>query len=489
MHRYIITIISCFIFSVSLGQTINDYRTTGSGNWTNVGIWEVFNGTNWVAATNYPGQVAGANDVSIIGDVTVTLNSNIPNSFNSLTIGDGNGTGDFLDIAGTSSLNTQRIDMLSDGFIRWTANVTFSLPAGAAVVVESGGGLLANGPCNGSKRLVIGTVRYAVCNGQAGADFSFEDVNNGGGSLSVTPDSNSPICVGETLTLFANLSGAGSSGASINWSGTGPGGYSFNSTQENPTETGLAAGNYTYTVTATSSDGSISNTNSTNVIVNDSPSAPISNGDQTACIGGAIPALTVTVNAGETADWYDVATGGTAIQTGSTSFTPTTAGSYFVEARNSTAGCISTTRTEITLTLRGCRVITNRKITYRVSGASSGGSGTPTGTLTTDMIVNFFADGQFGSGNPYQLQVQNNTATPFSYEIFVENVPYGSIPGLALGNHTVITTDNGDGTFNYLFTSTVQLGAFQTTSINGSGGAPSPPGSGTACGCISFYRL
>ncbi len=489
MYKYFITIIFCFIFSSSFGQTTNDYRTIGSGNWTNIGIWEVYNGTNWVAASNYPGQVTGVNDVSIIGDVTVTLNSNIPNSFNSLTIGDGNGAGDFLDIAGTSSLNTQRIDMLSDGFMRWTANVTFSLPAGAAVVIETGGGLLANGPCNGSKRLVIGSNRYAVCNGQAGADFSFEDVNNGGGSLSVTPDSNSPICVGETLTLFANLAGAGSSGASLTWSGTGPGTYSFNSTQENPIETGLVAGNYTYTVTTTSSDGSTTNTNSTNVIVNNSPSVPVSNGDQNACIGGTIPALTVTVNSGETADWYDAAIGGTLLLSGSTNYTPTSAGSYYAESRNAAAGCVSTSRTEVILTLSRCRVITNRTITYRATPGVATLGGTPTGTLTSDMIINFFADGQFGPGNPYQLQVQNNTATPFSYEIYVVNVPYATIPGLNLGNHTLQTTNNGNGTYNYLFTSTVQLGAFQTTAITGSGGAPSPPGSGTACACITFYKL
>ena len=35
---------------------IGDYRTTGSGNWNNPATWEKFNGTAWVAATDFPGQ-------------------------------------------------------------------------------------------------------------------------------------------------------------------------------------------------------------------------------------------------------------------------------------------------------------------------------------------------------------------------------------------------------------------------------------------------
>ncbi len=488
MSKYTLTLFLCLIGSVVISQSVNDYRTIGSGNWTNISIWEIYNGTAWVAAINYPGQVVGTNDVSIIGNVTVTLNSNIPNNFNSLTIGDSNGTPDYLDIAGTSSLNTLNIAMQSDGFMRWTANVTFSIPAGGAITIESGGGLLASGPCNGSKRIDIGTARYSACNGQAGTGISFEDINNAGGSISVTPTSNAPICVGLTLNLLAGASGFTnpSQPTTFSWVGTGSGGYTFNSTIENPTIIGLIAGTYTYTVTI-SNDGN-SNTNSVDVIVIASPNPPTSNGNQIGCIGGTIPALTASVNTGETIDWYDAVSGGTLLLANSTSYTPTISGSYYAETRNTIAGCLSTTRTEVILTTQSCRLITNRRITYRVSPGNTL-SGTPTGTLTNDLTVSFFADGQFGPGNPYQLQVQNTTAIPFSYEIYIVNVPYASIPGLNLGNHTVNITNNGNNTYNYLFSSTVQLGAFQTTQILGSGGAPSPPGTGTACSCITFYKL
>lgn len=79
--------------------------------------------------------------------------------------------------------------------------------------------------------------------------------------------------------------------------------------------------------------------------------APISDGDITICEGEAIPALTVTVDAGMTVDWYDAATGGSLLLINSTSFTPTAAGSYFAETREITTGCLSPTRTEVILTI------------------------------------------------------------------------------------------------------------------------------------------
>ncbi|KAA1243226.1 Calx-beta domain-containing protein [Aquimarina sp. RZ0] len=146
----------------------------------------------------------------------------------------------------------------------------------------------------------------------------------------------------------------------------------------------------------------------------------------------------------------------------------------------------STSEFANTFAINAASVITNRRITYRVNPNNST---TPIGILTSDVTINNFDDGQNGPGNPYQLQIQNTTAVGFNYQIWIQNVPYASIPGLNLGNHTLNIVDNGDGTYNYLFTSTTALGAFQNTIISGSGGAPSPPGIGTACGCITFYKL
>lgn len=361
------TVIFTFVLlfsSKSYGQSVNDYRSINSGNWTNISIWEVYNGTAWVVATTYPGQVVGTNNVSIEGGNSITVSSNIPNSFNSLTVGDGIGATDTLLVNGTSSFNTLLITIANGGYASWTSNVTLSLPAGAAFKIESGGSLDTSKPCSASKRLVIGAAIYSTCNGGAGADFSFDDLNNEGGSLSVTPSSNSPICVGETLNLFSNPSGAGSTSAIFSWSATGPGGYTFSSTISDPSVTGLISGTYIYTVQAT--EGAIINTNSVEVIVNALPNSPISAGNQKGCINSAIPTLIASVNIDETIDWYDAASNGNLLLNGSTSYTPSVAGSYFAETRNVTSGCISNTRTEIILTIVSCKVITNRSITYRV---------------------------------------------------------------------------------------------------------------------------
>jgi hypothetical protein len=78
--------------------------------------------------------------------------------------------------------------------------------------------------------------------------------------------------------------------------------------------------------------------------------APVSGGDQSYCAGGSIPSLTVTVGAGETADWYSAASGGTPLLSGSTTYTPTVPGTYYAEARVIVSGCTSSTRTVVTLT-------------------------------------------------------------------------------------------------------------------------------------------
>ncbi|QWX84435.1 VCBS repeat-containing protein [Cellulophaga sp. HaHaR_3_176] len=79
--------------------------------------------------------------------------------------------------------------------------------------------------------------------------------------------------------------------------------------------------------------------------------APVSGGDKLYCDTDTPATLTASVNAGQTVDWYENASGGTALLTGNTSFTPSAAGTYYAEARSTTfAGCTSSTRTAIILT-------------------------------------------------------------------------------------------------------------------------------------------
>jgi gliding motility-associated-like protein len=86
--------------------------------------------------------------------------------------------------------------------------------------------------------------------------------------------------------------------------------------------------------------------------------SPVSGGDKSYCVSGVIPDISATVPTGETVDWYDSPAGGTLLKNGSLSYTPIAAGTYYALARNTSSGCISSTRTSITVTMNSLPVPT-----------------------------------------------------------------------------------------------------------------------------------
>lgn len=79
------------------------------------------------------------------------------------------------------------------------------------------------------------------------------------------------------------------------------------------------------------------------------PAAPVNDGNIDVCSNESIPPLSVTVPAGQTVNWYDVAVGGSLLLSGSATFTTDTAGTYYAEATNGT--CTSPGRTAVTLSI------------------------------------------------------------------------------------------------------------------------------------------
>ncbi|WP_150451484.1 immunoglobulin domain-containing protein [Arenibacter lacus] len=77
--------------------------------------------------------------------------------------------------------------------------------------------------------------------------------------------------------------------------------------------------------------------------------SPTSNGNKSYCVGDTIPSISATVGTGETVDWYDAASGGTLLESGTTTFSPNGPGTYYAEARDS-RNCTSSARTAITVT-------------------------------------------------------------------------------------------------------------------------------------------
>lgn len=80
------------------------------------------------------------------------------------------------------------------------------------------------------------------------------------------------------------------------------------------------------------------------------PAAPTGAVNAEYCIGSSIPPLSVAnPGAGFLVNWYDMPTGGTLLATG-VSYTPTAPGTYYTEMYKIASGCVSATRTPVTLT-------------------------------------------------------------------------------------------------------------------------------------------
>ncbi|MCK6690720.1 MAG: T9SS type A sorting domain-containing protein [Thermoanaerobaculia bacterium] len=69
------------------------------------------------------------------------------------------------------------------------------------------------------------------------------------------------------------------------------------------------------------------------------------------CAGNnQFPTLAVTTPSGFTVDWYDAATGGNLLETGTPTFLPPAPGAYWAETRDLLTGCVSLQRQEVRLT-------------------------------------------------------------------------------------------------------------------------------------------
>jgi gliding motility-associated-like protein len=156
-------------------------------------------------------------------------------------------------------------------------------------------------------------------------------------------------CSGNTTTLTATSSDPT---ASINWYASAAGGTSLGT--GNSFTTPVLNSNITYYAEADNSSGcpSVSRT-PVNVTVTTTPAAPVvGTGGTLVCSGNATTLSITNPQAGLTYNWYNVATGGAVMATGTTFTTPVLNGNtiYYAEADNS-SGCPSATRTAVNVTV------------------------------------------------------------------------------------------------------------------------------------------
>ncbi|MFD2524069.1 Ig-like domain-containing protein [Emticicia soli] len=152
-------------------------------------------------------------------------------------------------------------------------------------------------------------------------------------ALVATANSNSPVCVGQTLTLTAS--------GSTNYSWKGPNGYSSQSQNSGIDKvTSVAAGIYTVTV---SNAIGCNVTATVNVVIYDLPQAPTVTG-ASRCDAGSLT-LRADGCAGGVIQWYDAQIGGNMLGTGITFATTTLTQSTFYFASCFTNNCSSPSRT------------------------------------------------------------------------------------------------------------------------------------------------
>ncbi|WP_276165815.1 FG-GAP-like repeat-containing protein [Zobellia alginiliquefaciens] len=188
---------------------------------------------------------------------------------------------------------------------------------------------------------------------------------------------------------------------------------------------------------------------------------PTNDGDKEYCQGDTVPEISASTNGGtRTIDWYDASSGGNLLQSNSLTYQPTAAGTYYAEARNTSTGCVSGTRTAVSVTENtpplanaGPNQTMCDSDSATLSASATGGSGSgfsyvwSTGETTPTISVS-------PTGNP-------NANTTVTYTVTVTdtngcsdtdavNVTIYSNPTVTINTvDASCGTDNGSITFNF----------------------------------------
>jgi autotransporter-associated beta strand protein len=223
---------------------------------------------------------------------------------------------------------------------------------------------------------------YCANNGPGNWDF--EDIG-GCTSCSVAAASSSPtVCEDEAITDITHTT----SGVSGITSSTGlPAGVSASYSANTVTISGTptTAGTYNYTIDVDGCDDDATGT----ITVNANPSlATAVDGYRYAT--GTVDIEVSGVPGGTTIDWYTAASGGSALSSGSSTYTTPTINvstTYYAETRNTTTGCVSETRRAVEAIVSG-KVKDNNTTNQNVGSSwTSGSAPTSSDTAVWDETV------------------------------------------------------------------------------------------------------
>ncbi|SHL29726.1 T9SS sorting signal type C domain-containing protein [Flavobacterium saccharophilum] len=320
-----------FCFGFANGATIT---STGTGNWSSASSW---------VGNVVPGP---DDDVIIASGSTITINSNV--SAKSITI---NGT---LLVSGDRTVTTSAGNTLAiiiNGTLGFSSNQSdIRFPEGTTLFINKPSGKIdESGGCSNNVALYIGSLKFAVCVGSGNgnnATYTFEQLNELGGTIQSNPTSDAPICEGNTLNFTAAKIGVDGTGLKWDWSIKPPGTASFEpylNSQNVVSFANAVAGIYEANLTYTTTYGGVSYTSSKTIFatVNAKPVASITaSGPTTFCDGGSV---TLTSSAGSSYAWSNGQT--------TQSIVVTSSDDYSVIVKNA-LGCESLESAPITVTMR-----------------------------------------------------------------------------------------------------------------------------------------
>ena len=115
MKKFITLVCIAFYAITALAQSAGDYRSAKSGNWTDITVWQRYNGTKWVAASAYPTSADGI--ISIQDLTAVTINATIAID---QTVVDAGGQLNLLANYTVSLNNTAGDDLIVNGLFNWS---------------------------------------------------------------------------------------------------------------------------------------------------------------------------------------------------------------------------------------------------------------------------------------------------------------------------------------------------------------------------------
>jgi hypothetical protein len=161
------------------------------------------------------------------------------------------------------------------------------------------------------------------------------------------------VCANKGFTLASVADAAGVEPVTYQWYENGSPIENSNTATISIPEGGKAPGAYAYVRVAANSACTLSS-NTYTVVVNELPAAPTTASANSRCGSGAVT-FSATPGTDCTIDWYDASTGGSIVSggTGVTSIRPslTVTITYYAASRNTTTGCVSSTRLAVTGTV------------------------------------------------------------------------------------------------------------------------------------------